>query len=411
MLLDQTSMAVDDSRNHAPVGETPWLKGSEYETFSDVEFKRRYRLVGAWLEETGLDALLLYANSYGNGGIRWLTSFSARHDTYLLWPSLGTPVLLTQLFNHVPNAQRVSVIDDVRWGGADTTSTLLALLRERQLDHGVIGLAGRVPYSDYTALREGLAGVTWRSVGKGFMELRLQKSDEEVAWLRRGAAYTDAAVAALVEAAHIGVSEQTLAAAVEAAYAGTGGEHGIHFLCATSMEEPHAYVPAQTQTDRRLSSGDVLICELSAGVGGYSGQIHRPLSIGGPPSSHYRHIYEVALEAYERIVAVLRAGATVKQVLDASDIIEKEGLTVCDDLLHGYGMGYLAPVLRTRQTAHSGQAPQDFVFREQMAIVVQPNVYDPASGAGLQVGNLLLITDRGVESLQRYPMGFIECGK
>jgi Xaa-Pro aminopeptidase len=378
--------------------------------FSPQEYERRYRLTGVWLEKAGLDALLLYANSYGNGGIRWLTNFAARHDTYLLWPRLGTPLLLTQLFNHVPNAQRVAVIDDVRWGGPDTASTLLALMRERQLDQGVIGLAGRVPYADYTTLVEGLAGVTWRSAGKGFMELRLQKSDEELAWLRQGAAYTDAAMAALVDAAQIGASEHALAAAIEAAYSRAGGEHGIHFLCAMPMEKPHAYVPAQTQTDRRLSSGDVVISELSAGVGGYSGQIHRPLSIGASPTPHYRHIYEVALEAYERIVAVLRPGATVRQVLDAADIIEKKGLTVCDDLLHGYGMGYLAPVLRTRQTAHSGQAPPDFEFRERMAIVVQPNVYDPASGAGLQVGGLLMITDSGAESLQRYPMGFFQCG-
>lgn len=378
--------------------------------FSPQEYERRYQLTGAWLENAGLDALLLYANSYGNGGIRWLTNFAARHDTYLLWPRRGEPVLLTQLFNHVPNAQRTAVIDDVRWGGADSAQSLLALLQERQLDQAVIGLAGRVPYHDYTALVGGLPGVSWRGAGKGFMDLRLQKSDEELAWLRQGASYTDAAMAALVDAARIGASEHTLAAAIEAAYTGVGGEHGIHFLCATPMESPHAYVPAQTQTGRTLSHGDVVISELSAGVGGYAGQIHRPLSIGMPPTPHYRHIYEVALEAYERIVDVLKPGATVKEVLDAADIVEQKGVTVCDDLLHGYGMGYLAPVLRTRQTAHQGQAPEAFLFQERMAIVVQPNVYDPDSGAGLQVGNLLVITDSGAESLQQYPMGFIQCG-
>ena len=80
---------------------------------------------------------------------------------------------------------------------------------------------------------------------------------------------------------------------------------------------------------------------------------------------------------------------------------------MCDDLLHGYGMGYLPPVARTRQTAHSGQAPENFRFEENMAIVVQPNVYDRESGAGLQIGNLLLITADSAESLQHYPLDVV----
>jgi Xaa-Pro aminopeptidase len=132
--------------------------------------------------------------------------------------------------------------------------------------------------------------------------------------------------------------------------------------------------------------------------------------VGSEPTDHYRHIYDVALVAYHRIVAVLRPGVTVGQVLAAADYIEEQGLTVCDDLVHGYGMGYLPPVLRTRQTAHSRQPAEDVTFQENMAIVVQPNVYDPASGAGLQVGNLLVITLDGAESLQAYPMEFGICG-
>jgi len=43
-----------------------------------------------------------------------------------------------------------------------------------------------------------------------------------------------------------------------------------------------------------------------------------------------------------------------------------------------------------------------------MAIVVQPNVLDPKTGAGLQVENLLVVTDDGTKLLQTYPMKFIK---
>src|SRR5574341_1054773 len=63
-------------------------------------------------------ALILFGNRYGGQGITWLSNFAPRHDTYLIWPLDGTPALLTQLFNHVPDAQRVSVIANTRSGGA-----------------------------------------------------------------------------------------------------------------------------------------------------------------------------------------------------------------------------------------------------------------------------------------------------
>lgn len=374
--------------------------------FSRTEYERRYRLTADWLEKTGVDVLLLYANSYGNGGIRWLTGFAARHDTYLLWPRIGEPVLLTQLYNHVPNAQRVSAIADVRWGGSRSAETVLALLRQRGFASDAIGLAGRVPYNDYLCLAEGLPGATWLSRGKGFMDLRLVKSQEELDWLSKGAAFTDAAMEALVSSAHIGTSEHELAAAIEAAYTAAGGEHGIHFLSSTPMNDPQSYVPAQTQTSRRLAAGDVVISELSAGLGGYAGQIHRPVAIGRQPNERYTALYEVALEAYQRIVGVLRPGETVASVLEAADSIAKAGYSVCDDLLHGYGQGYLPPVIRTRQTAHNDQPPEDFQFRENMTVVVQPNVYHPENGAGLQLGNLLVIERHGARSLQQYPLQF-----
>jgi Xaa-Pro aminopeptidase len=313
---------------------------------------------------------------------------------------------LTQLFNHVPNAQRVAVIPDVRWGGPDSGLTVAELLKERGITGGQVGLVGRVPYLDYQALAAALPELTWVNAGKAYTSLRLVKSAEELAWLRKAAVYTDAAMAALARAAIPGASEHELVAAIESAYTAAGGEHGIHFLSATPMSAPEAYVPAQTQSARRLQEGDVLISELSAGLGGYAGQIHRPLTVGCDPTPLYRRLYQVALEAYDRIVAVLRPGATVGQALDAAGIIADQGLTVCDDLLHGYGMGYLPPVIRTRQTAHSQQPPETFTFQENMAVVVQPNVYDPATGAGLQVGNLLVITAQGAESLQTYPMEF-----
>jgi hypothetical protein len=107
-------------------------------------------------------------------------------------------------------------------------------------------------------------------------------------------------------------------------------------------------------------------------------------------------------------VGVLHDGATVADVLDAADVIHERGFTVYDDLLHGTSQ--LPPIIQTRATKR-GDWSEDFVFREDMVVVVQPNVVTDSSGrVGLQVGETVRITKTGVERLHEYPLRFTRIG-
>ena len=92
------------------------------------------------------------------------------------------------------------------------------------------------------------------------------------------------------------------------------------------------------------------------------------------------------------------------EVIDAASVIEQAGFTIIDDLLHGYGGGYLPPVLgsRSRPSAHIPDEP----LRAGMTVVIQPNVVTPDGKAGVQTGELVLVTATGVELLHAMPRGF-----
>jgi Xaa-Pro dipeptidase len=45
-------------------------------------------------------------------------------------------------------------------------------------------------------------------------------------------------------------------------------------------------------------------------------------------------------------------------------------------------------------------------LKRGMALVVQPNVVTKDWKAGVQTGNLLVVTDTGAKSLQKFPRGF-----
>jgi Xaa-Pro aminopeptidase len=102
---------------------------------------------------------------------------------------------------------------------------------------------------------------------------------------------------------------------------------------------------------------------------------------------------------------VLKAGATPSQVIEASAVIEDAGFTIIDDLLHGYGGGYLPPILGCRSRP-AGPVPQD-PFRAGQTVVIQPNVVTRDGKAGVQTGEMVVITDNGIERMHAVPRGFV----
>ena len=108
--------------------------------------------------------------------------------------------------------------------------------------------------------------------------------------------------------------------------------------------------------------------------------------------------------AFDAVAGVLKDGAVPREVIDAAGVIEEAGFTIIDDLLHGYGGGYLPPVLgsRSRPSAHVPDEP----FRAGMIVVIQPNVVTPDGNAGVQTGEMVLITRTGIEPFHTIPRGF-----
>lgn len=378
-----------------------------YPRFSEAEFSRRYMAVRKAMREAELSALVLYNTPSSYNEVLYLSNFITTREAFLVFPGESEPSLFLQMFNHVPNARKVANIADLRWGGPDSAAAVAENLRKRGLEKSRIGLVGPISFKQYNLLRRTLPQVTFTDFTPQFLQLRLIKSEEEIEFLHKGAEFSDLAIEALEREARPGITEHELAAIVEGAYLRLGGKNHIHYMGTTPMSDPSLCVPAQYQSNRILQTGDILITEISAHYHGYAGQILRPFAIGTPPTSEYMRMYNVAVEAFYRVADVIRPGATSDEVLDASDYIHQAGFTICDDLIHGFGGGYLKPILRTRRT--SVGSPETFVFRENMVIVLQPNVITEDERMGVQVGEMMRVKQGGIESLHRYPMRFIQC--
>jgi hypothetical protein len=74
-------------------------------------------------------------------------------------------------------------------------------------------------------------------------------------------------------------------------------------------------------------------------------------------------------------------------------MIEQNGFTTIDDLMHGYGGGYFPPIVGSTSRP-VGRIP-DMPLKAGMMVVVQPNVATKDGKAGVQTGEALLITKTG----------------
>ena len=385
---------------------------SLYPRFSEAEFSRRYSSVRTAMQQSALPVLLVYGTPpFSNNELLYLSNYPSTREAFLIFPcdSESEPTLFAQMYNHIPAARKMSRIAAIRWGGPDTAGAVVENIEERGLERSRIGLVGNIPMRHYETLRRGLPQATFIDFTLQMLQLRLVKSDEEIEFLRKGAEYCDLAITALEREARPGITEHELVAIVQGSYLGLGGRNSIHYIATTPMNNPSVCVPAQFQSTRILEKGDVLLTELSAYYcDGYPGQILRPFTIAAPPTPAFQHMYDVAIEAFNRIASVIRDGASSEEVLETAEYIHHSGYTIYDDLVHGYGGGYLPPILRTRRT--SARTTPPFIFKENMTIVIQPNVITEDEQMGVQLGELLQVTKSGVQSLHRYPLRFIECG-
>jgi Xaa-Pro aminopeptidase len=138
----------------------------------------------------------------------------------------------------------------------------------------------------------------------------------------------------------------------------------------------------------------------------YSGQGHRPITVGVSPTPVYQKMFDVAVAAYTRILKALKPGATQAEIKKAASLIQDEGFTTFDVTLHGWGLQIEPP--RVDIDAVMIRRPMnEFVVQEGMLLVVQPNVVTPDGQRGLQVGNLVEITRTGARALQKFPIKFM----
>ena len=374
---------------------------AEYPRFSGAEMSRRRAAIESLLAQAECDHLVFCgANRFGSV-VQWLTQWPVTAEAVGVLTAQERDALFVQYVNHAPQARILADKADVAWGGESSINEAIKVLERRGARRDRVATVGPISAEQHAALTAKFGKLN--SLNRDYIRLRQVKSAEELNWLRIGAHFSDLGMAALHDGLKPGLNERELGDLVERAYISQGATNVIHYIGVTSMDAPDLGVPRQFPRIRRVQAGDVVVAEISAAFWEHPGQVLRSFALG-EPNKLYRDLHAAADAAFDAIAAVLKAGATPVQVIEASNVIEAAGFTIIDDLLHGYGGGYLPPILGCK--SRPGGPVPDVSFRSGQTVVIQPNVVTRDGKAGVQTGEMVLITDTGVERFHSMPRGF-----
>jgi Xaa-Pro aminopeptidase len=374
------------------------IMAQEYPRFSNAEYSRRHAKLAALMEKNGLDHLLVITDHRTGNAPQWVTGWPGTVQAYVVFRPGEKMWMSVEWVNHYPLAKKIGAHMDVVWGEHRGLEKMIGELKRRGAKR--VGIIGPLVVEKYRKLEEHFTMV---GLDAEYIRLRQIKSEEELDWLSIGAALSDAGLAALLAGTKPGLTERELGAICESAYIKHGGTTMIHYMGITSMAKPHLYVPPQHHSPRKVKKGDMVFCELSAFWWDYAGQVLRTFTVGADATPLYRDLHATAEAAFDAVTKVARHGATMQEILDATGVIEKNGFTICDDLMHGFGGGYFQPIIGSKSRM-AGKLP-DMTLEENMTVVVQPNVVTRDLTAGVQVGELIRITRTGFERLHKAKRG------
>jgi len=371
----------------------------EYPRFSDKEYARRHKLLADAMQEVGADTLLVVTENRSGNATQWVTGWPGTAEALTVFRPGERMWMSVEWVNHTELAKYMCPHMDVVWGEHRGLEKAAAELKRRGAKR--VGVMGPLRMAKYRALEKDFELV---SLDGKYARLRMIKSAEEIDWLTIGAALSDAGLAALIAGTEPGVTERELSAACESAYIKYGGTTMIHYIGVTPMKKPDLCVPRQHPSPRKVKKGDMVFCEISAFWWDYAGQVLSTYTVGAEATPLYRDLYATAEAAFDAVTKTMRHGTTMQEIVEATGVIEKNGFTICDDLVHGFGGGYFQPILGTKSRPAGAKLP-DMTLEENMTVVVQPNVITKDRKAGVQVGEMIRITKTGFERIHKAKRG------
>ena len=339
--------------------------------------------------ELKIDALLVS----GLANIRYLTGFTGSNALFLLTAHnraarTASGVLFTDPRYTIQASEECNCqVKTVR--GPLVAAVAQAIGRKRLKRIGFE--KSRLVFDTYQTLKESLPlGASLRPLGAVVEKLRMVKTEQEIALIRRSVNTNSAAFAATLGSFRTGASESELAAELEYQMCRQGAEKpSFETIVASGARTalPHAQ-----PTSRRFGNNELILIDMGCFQDSYASDMTRMVFLGRP-NNRIRAMYQAVLEAQLAGVDAVRDGATASQVDQAARRVLK-GRGLEKEFVHstGHGLG-----LEIHEPPRLGKREKT-KLQAGMVVTIEPGVYIRGLG-GVRIEDTVLVTQNGCDVL------------
>ena len=375
-----------------PISHSPFrVSHSQTPTLGPAVFAQRIERLQAELKTRKLE---LYVAEPGTN-FQYLTGYNPGRSERLILlmiPVSGTPAVVCPSFE-VERLKRNSAITDVRgweeqqdpWGLVKTAG------REMKPAHrnGTAAVEPSTSYQSFLHLEDGLGG--WKFVEGGAIteRLRIIKSPEEIALIRRAIAATEASIAATFSQLAAGMTERDVATTLSREMSDRGSPGGGLVQFGPSSALPHGGPSAG-----QLARETVVLIDAGSRIEGYTSDITRTIWFGDAPAAEFKKVYNLVHDAQTAAIETGKPFTTQCQELDraARKVITDAGYGpyFTHRLGHGMGMdGHEAPYM---VEGNETRIEPGMVFTDE------PGIYQ-LNKFGVRIEDDCLMTENGIEVL------------
>ncbi len=318
------------------------------------EYRDRHAQLQRKIRARGLDALLVHSNEAEFANVRYLSNYWPIFESAgVFLPATGRPLLIigpeSETF-----ARDHSVIGDIRkilyyresaepnYPGIKLDS-FEEIFRKANGGKGVrkLGIAGytAMPVTVYEAVKAALPDAKIVKADELMYEMRMIKSDAEIAMLRQAFKISEAAVEAVLNRIKPGMTELQAVGIAQEAFYNAGAEYEAHPTYVLSgINSTHAI---GRPGHRVIKPGELVQLNIGARYNGYSPSIGLPICMG-KMDAKMKDLVKFGLEAHHKTISWMKAGVPAGQVAcKFFEFVKKRGYG--KNLLYGpcHGLGMI----------------------------------------------------------------------
>jgi Xaa-Pro aminopeptidase len=283
--------------------------------------------------------------------------------------------------------------------------TFSTLFQELGQKHSIkrIGTVGTLifPQIIYAQLQKTFPQAEMVNAESLIFELRVKKSENEIACMRKAAEILDESFTNAVQKIEVGWTELDIMAEIEAGIL-RGGAEGTAVswdpMIPTGPE--HANLCMNRNTLRKVSAGEIICLQAGAVYEGYNAALCSPFVLGKIPAEIQNAVL-AANEAIQATIQSLKPGATSRQVNAAGKaVLKRTGYAQYSPYALMHNIGCLE--CESPWMAED----KDFPVVEGMAVCIDVFLFRLPWGS-FRIENTLAVTAQGAECLTKFNGKFV----